>query len=95
MGLFGANPRKVEKWTESGNVTKLVKVLEASDIALRRMAIEGMAKIRDREVLDYCAMNAESPNETIRWNITQILGMIGSREAMEILASVKDPAKTK
>ncbi|MCB1153032.1 MAG: HEAT repeat domain-containing protein [Deltaproteobacteria bacterium] len=89
--LFGITPAKVEKWVAERNVAKLTQALEKGDGAVRRAAVEGLAQIRGGEVLQFCKDNARSSNEQVRWAVTQILGLIGTPAAMEILGTVKDP----
>jgi HEAT repeat protein len=93
MALFGASPEKVEKWIAKGNVKKLIGALTSEDAVIRRMTAEGLGKIGGPEVLEYCRENAVSSNQEIRWSITQILGIIGSPEAVKILETVRDPAE--
>jgi HEAT repeat protein len=91
MGLFGASPEKIEKWTEKGNIKKLIGVLNSDDAALKRMASDAMGKIGGQDVLDYCKENSENADDKVRWHVTQILGNIGTKEAMDILSTVNDP----
>ncbi len=95
MKIFAVTSDKVAKWTNDRNVDKLVGALTDKDPVIRRLAAEGMAQIRSREVLDYCRGNAQSMDQNVRWAITQILGLIGSTEAMSILSTVRDPMTTK
>ena len=92
MSLFGATPEKIEKWTAAGKVRKLIGALSSEDAVVRRMAAEGLGKIGSPAVLAYCRDNASSMEENVRWHITQILGIIGTPEAMKILENVQDPA---
>jgi len=93
MGLFGISPKKVEKWAAEGNVEKLLGVLNYSDAAIRRLAVTELSKMRSKEVMDFCRKNANSDDEQLRWQITQILGLNGTPEAIKILEGVKQPKK--
>jgi len=91
MGLFGPTAEKVENWTATGKVKKLIGCLKSDDAVIRRLASEGLAKVGGEEVLDYCRKNGQSTDTDVRWHITQILGMIGTSVAMEVLSTVEDP----
>jgi HEAT repeat protein len=91
MPLFGASHEKVEKWIADRNVKKLLDALKSDDATLRRSATEGLGRIRGPEVIAYCKNNAHHQDQNVRWNVTQILGLIGTPEAMKILAEVRDP----
>jgi len=91
MALFGPTSEKIEKWAAAGNAKKLFSVLHSNDAVMRRAAIEGLAKVRGPEVFQYCRDNAHHPDQQVRWCVTQILGLIGTPEAMEILGTVLDP----
>lgn len=93
MALFGPSPEKVEKWIAQGNVKKLIGALTSDDAVVRRLAAEGLGKIGGPKVLDYCRDNGTSTDQNVRWAITQILGMMGTPEAVKILESVRDPAE--
>jgi len=91
MGLFSTTLEKVERWTGERNVKKLLGCLTSSDAAVRRAATEGLGKIGGPEVIEYCRKNAQNPDDKTRWHVTQVLGQIGSPEAMAILGTVKSP----
>jgi HEAT repeat protein len=91
MALMGVNTKKVGMWVEQRDVKKLLGALESDDIVIRRATAEGLAKIGGAEVLDFCRKNAVSPNKETRWQITQILGLIGTPEALKIMETVDDP----
>ena len=91
MALFGPTPEKIEKWISKGSVGKLLKSLGTEDAIIKLMVVEGLAKLGNPEVLYYCKENATSENQEVRWQITKILGLIGTPEAMEILSMVEDP----
>lgn len=91
MGLFGPTPEKVEKWVQARKVKKLIGALNSDDAIVVRMAAEGLGKVGGSEVLQYCKDNAANENKDVRWQITKILGLIGSPAAMEILGTVQDP----
>lgn len=90
--VFAATPDKVQKWAVERNVAKLSSALTEKDPVVRRLAAEAMAQIRGAEVLDFCKQNAHASDDNLRWSITQILGLIGTAEAMSILSDVRDPA---
>ena len=91
MGLFGPTPEKIEKWISKGSVDKLVKYLSSEDAIIKQMSVEGLAKIGGPKVLSYCKSNANSMDDQVRWQVTKILGLIGTKQAMDILATVEDP----
>ncbi|MCZ7582349.1 MAG: HEAT repeat domain-containing protein [Deltaproteobacteria bacterium] len=91
MSIFGVSAEKVEKWTQDGNAKKLLGALKSDDAVIRRLAAEGLAKVGGEDVLAYCKKNAQDPDKNVRWHITQILAMMGTPEAVRILAEVKDP----
>ena len=93
MALFGPTSEKVEKWVATGKINKLIGALQSSDAVIRRLAAEGLGKIGGPQVLDFCKENASSMDENVRWHITQILGLIGTPEAMKILETVQNPAE--
>lgn len=91
MGFFDATPEKIEKWVSGGKVKKLIGCLTSNDAIIRRLATEGMARVGNKDVYQYCQTNATSDNEKIRWSITQMLGLMGTPQAIEILSKVQDP----
>lgn len=91
MPLFETTISKVENWTATKNVKKLFGALSSADAVVQRAAAEGLSRIRTPEVLQYCRANAMDTNPKVRWHITQILGLIGTSEAMKILETVEDP----
>lgn len=91
MGLFGPTPEKVEKWVQAHKVEKLIGALKSDDAIVVRVAAEGLGQIGNSEVLQYCKDNATSENKDVRWQVTKILGLIGTPEAMDLLGKVQDP----
>jgi len=92
MGLFGPTPEKVEKWVSKGQVSKLISSLKSEDALIRRLASEGLAQIGGPEVMQFCKENARNSDEQLRWSVTQILGQMGTPEAMKLLGTVQDPS---
>lgn len=91
MALFGPTPEKVAKWVDKKNVNKLIGALTSEDAMVRRKSAEGLGMIGGHEVLQFCKKNARNENKQVRWAITQILGMIGTPEAIQVMDSVMDP----
>ena len=91
MALFKPTIEKVQVWASKGNVKKLIEALSSSDAAVQRFAVEGLGKIGGRETLEYCRQNATNKDPKVRWHVTQILGLLGSPEAVKILSTVDDP----
>jgi HEAT repeat protein len=93
MSLLEPTAEKINKWTAERNVKKLLDALGAKDAAIQRLAVEGLSRVRGPEVFDYCRKNAKSEDRTVRWQVTQILGLIGTPDAMKILEAVDDPTE--
>lgn len=93
MSLFGPSPEKIEKWTEQKNASKLLSCLSSDDATMRRLAAEGLGKVGGPEVLEYCKSNARNSDHNVRWHISQILGLMGTPEAMKIMQDVMDPTE--
>jgi HEAT repeat protein len=91
MSIFATTPDKIAKWVETRKVDKLVHALQSKDAVVCELATEGLAKIGGAEVLQYCRENARHSEQHMRWQITKILGLIGTPEAMKILETVEDP----
>jgi HEAT repeat protein len=90
MGLFGPTPEKIEAWAAKGNVKKLLESVASTDAIIRELSVAALASVGSAEVLGYCRENAKSMDDTIRWDVTRILGLIGTPEALEILATVQE-----
>lgn len=90
MDLFGPTPEKVKAWTTQGNVKKLLGSLKSIDAVIRELSVEGLAAVGSPEVLQFCRENARSTDDTIRWDVTRILGLIGTAEAFKILETVQE-----
>ncbi|MDP8223949.1 MAG: HEAT repeat domain-containing protein [Candidatus Lernaella stagnicola] len=90
MDLFEPTPGKVNAWAAKGNVKKLLGSLTSSDAVIRELSVEGLASIGSPEVLQYCRENADSADDIVRWDITRILGLIGTAEAIKILETVRE-----
>jgi HEAT repeat protein len=93
MGLFGPTLEKVEKWTAGGKVGKLLDALTSDDAVIRETAAQGLAQVGGPEVLAFCRENAHSDNDDLRWHITQVLGLMGTPEAIKILEGVMEPSE--
>jgi len=91
MPLFGTKLDDVLKWAAAKDVKKLVGALKAPDAIVRRKAVEELARIRNVEVMKYCQENAQHKDRNVRWHVTQILGLIGTPQAMKILEQTEDP----
>ncbi|MBZ0270664.1 HEAT repeat domain-containing protein [bacterium] len=91
MALFGPTHEKIERWSAERNAKKLLGALSSDDSTIRRAAAEALGRIPSPEVLDYCRKRANSTDQNERWTVTQILGFIGTPEAMKILETVQDP----
>ena len=91
MLFSGPKLEDIDKWASKGNVKKLIGALKSSDALIRRQTVKALSEIGGPQVIEFCRENARSSNEQMRWHVTQILGLIGSREAVKILDTVKDP----
>lgn len=85
MALFATTPDKVQKWIDQGNAKKLIAALSSPDAVVRRLSAEGLGRIGGSEVMDYCKKNITNMDDTVRWHVTQILGLIGTPDAIKLM----------
>lgn len=80
--------RKIEKFTKSGKIDKLIGIADGKDIDLSKEAIAALATIRKDESFNYLVVNLRNSKKEIRLAAIKALGEIGYPRGRTHLAHI-------
>lgn len=83
--FFRPNEKKIEKWAQNANITKLDKVINGDNVELRNAAFKAIGKCRNLDTINFLTSYTRHPNAEIRKLAAEAMGETGEERTLEFL----------
>ena len=80
--------KKVEKWAQKKNVSKLIKALATKELDVRKEVIKALGTIKDDNAMYSLIRLLEDPDDSIRATAVDALGTMKNGRSMEFVRKV-------